>query len=226
MDKQIASHFYNSAGVVPRTDPDCEESRFAVDPILPLLSTMIEPGMRVLDLGCNAGRFVFVAEDLGAVPTGIDCAQVPLEHARMVAKRRQSSAQFVQGDYCALPFPPASFDMAMLINNVVECSYDDFDTIVRQLATILTPGGLFCVTMPDRLTQHQQHNRSLADYDPATGIRNTFHRLTDEENAEEVPYQSYFWTVFFARHICTRYMELLEDKVIRVGSHWLVFRNK
>ena len=38
--------------------------------------------MRALDLGCNAGRFTFAMEDMGAIATGIDFAEIPLRFSR------------------------------------------------------------------------------------------------------------------------------------------------
>ena len=125
MDTCTASHFYNATGVLQRNDPESKASRFAVDRFRPQLTRTLTPGMRVLDLACNAGRFVFAAEDLGATATGIDCAAVPLAHARQVSRRRGIRAQFVQGDYAALPHAPGSFDAVLFINNIVECSYDE-----------------------------------------------------------------------------------------------------
>lgn len=223
METKVASQFYNAIGVPPKCDPNCEESRFAVDPVFPQLSRTIKPGMRVLDLGCNAGRFVFVAEELGAEPVGIDCAAVPLEHARQVAEQRGSCARFVEGDYCALPFPPASFDAAMFIKNIVECSYDDIDTLLRQLQVILVPNGLLLLTMPDKFHQHQQGGWSLADYDHSTGKKERINYVTDD--GEEFQYHSYFWTVFFARYVCSRYMTLCEEEILESGGRWFLFKN-
>jgi len=222
MDIETARHFYNCSGVDPRTDPECVESRFAVDRFRPQLERTITPGLRLLDLGCNAGRFVFAAEELGAVPVGIDCATIPLAHARQVAERRGSCATFIQGDYTALSFAPASFDIALLINNIVECSYDDFAALLRQLHTILTPDGLFCLSMPDYLAQHQERGRSLLDFDPSTGKQVT---TCDFPEHGTVPYHAYFWTAAFAKHLCARYLVLQEEERLAGGYCWFVFRN-
>ena len=48
---------YNAAGVHPTTDPDNPRSQFAIDRYGDHLRKRIRPGMRALDLGCNAGRF-------------------------------------------------------------------------------------------------------------------------------------------------------------------------
>lgn len=223
MDTKIAGTFYNAVGVEPRNDPESEASSFAVERFRDQLVRTIMPGMRVLDLGCNTGRFVFAAEELGAIATGIDCATIPLAHAREVANRRKSRALFVEGDYTALPFPSASFDAVLFINNIVECSYEEADTVIRQLPDILAPGGLFCLTLPDYLAQHQIKGRDLSGFDRLTGKWDTPSELPRHG---VVPYHAYFWTAPFAKFVCSRYLALQEEEALDGGYHWLVFRNK
>ncbi len=70
---------YNAGGVHPTTDPDNPRSQFAVDRYEDHLRKLVRPGMRALDLGCNAGRFTFAMADMGAIATGIDFASVQLK---------------------------------------------------------------------------------------------------------------------------------------------------
>jgi ribosomal protein L11 methylase PrmA len=55
---------YNASGVHPTTDPDDLRSQFVVDRYRDHLRKLIQPGMRALDLGCNAGRLTFAMEDI------------------------------------------------------------------------------------------------------------------------------------------------------------------
>jgi SAM-dependent methyltransferase len=217
MDTKIASGFYNSI------EPECGEERgFVVDRVRPQLARAIKPGTRVLDLGCGAGRFTFAAEDMGAIPVGIDCASVLLAHGRRVAEQRGSCAHFVEGDYSALPFAPESFDVALLMCNIVECSYHDVDSLLAQLRVILVRDGILCFDMPDYLAQHQQNGRSLMEYDPCTGRKES---ISEIPGRGKFPVQSYFWTAAFAKHVCSRHLALHEDEPLSGGRHWLAFRN-
>ena len=85
---------YNISGVHPTTDPDNPRSQFAVDRYQNHLPKLIKPGMRALDLGCNAGRYTFAMEEMGAIATGIDFAEIPLRHAKEVAQKRKSRCQW------------------------------------------------------------------------------------------------------------------------------------
>ena len=47
-----------------------------------LLLAEAQPGERVLDLGCGAGRFLAALRDAGADPVGVEIAEAALERAR------------------------------------------------------------------------------------------------------------------------------------------------
>jgi len=73
----------------------------------------IQPGMRVLDLGCGPGDVAFVAADLvgsdGHV-VGVDRSPEALAKARLRAKQRGlAQVQFVEGDIHD-PAPGGPFD--------------------------------------------------------------------------------------------------------------------
>ncbi len=216
MDTRIASGFYNL--IEPEHG---QERRHLLERIRSQLTRAIRPGMRVLDLGCGAGRYTFAIEELGAFSVGIDCAGKLLEYARDVAHAGGSTARFVQGDYCALPFARESFDAVLLIDNLVECSYDDTDRILRQLTTILTSGGLFCVSMGDHLARHQQ-GYSLAEFDALTGKKEAAY---DPDGRGSVPYHAHFWTLPFARYVLSRHLRFREEESLSPGKHWLVYEN-
>ena len=144
---------YNAAGVHPTTDPDNPRSQFAVDRYEDHLRKLIRPGIRALDLGCNAGRFTFAMETMGAIATGIDFAEIPLRHAKKVAHRRKSHCQFNIGDMAALPYKENSFDFALLPHNIGYLPYQTLESLSVQLKRILSDNGIFVLTMQDQLVK-------------------------------------------------------------------------
>lgn len=64
------------AGVAPGTEPE----RFAVRGAW--LLARVEPGTRVLDLGCGEGAFAAALHEHGAHPVGVDVVAEPLRRAR------------------------------------------------------------------------------------------------------------------------------------------------
>lgn len=215
--------FYNMAGVHPTTDPDDPRSQFAVDRYEDQLRKLIRPGMRALDLGCNAGRFTFAMEDMGAIATGIDFAEIPLHHAKKVAEKRESRCQFNIGDMAALPYNENSFDLALLPHNIMYLSYQTLEGISTQLKRILSDNGIFVVTMHDELVKRAGEETLPDRYDVQTGLIEGSSTIPDKGTYAS-PW--YFWTVAFAKYIVEKHLLLEEVKKIEENRFMLVFRNK
>ena len=103
----------------------------------------LEPGERVLDLGCGAGTDSLVAAQMvgsdGSV-TGIDMTPEMLAKARLSAETMgAANVEFVQGEAEALPFPDASFDV--IVSNGVIDLIPDKDAVFSELFRVLRPGG-------------------------------------------------------------------------------------
>ena len=214
---------YNAAGVHPTTDPDNPKSQFAVDRYEDHLRKLIRPGMRALDLGCNAGRFTFAMEDMGAIATGIDFAEIPLLHAKKVAHRRKSRCQFNIGDMAALPYKENSFDFALLPHNIMYLSYQTLENLSAQLKRILSDNGIFVITMHDELVKRAGEESFPERYDVSTGLIG---------GSITIPHKgmyanpTYFWTVAFAKHIIEKYLLLERVEQIQENRFMLVFRNR
>jgi SAM-dependent methyltransferase len=86
--------------------------------LLPMFETILHRtaiglGIRVLDIGCGAGRFPQEAARLGAQVTGLDAAQPMLD----IAASRTPGGTFVQGEVEDLPFDDQSFDVVTGFNS-------------------------------------------------------------------------------------------------------------
>ncbi len=214
--------FYNVAGVHPTTDPDNPRSQFAVDRYEDHLRKVIKPGMRALDLGCNAGRFAFAMEDMGAIATGIDFAEIPLRHAKKVADKRKSRCQFNIGDITALPYKANSFDLALLPHNIIYLSYQTLESLSVQLKRILSDNGIFVLTMHDELVKRAGEETLPRRYDVQTGLI---------EGSSTIPEKGtyvslwYFWTVAFAKYIIEKHLPLAGVEQIEENRYVLIFRN-
>ena len=213
---------YNAAGIHPTTDPDDPRSQFAVDRYENHLRKLIRPGMRALDLGCNAGRYTFAMEDIGAIATGIDFAEIPLRHAKKVAQKRKSRCQFNIGDIAALPYRQNSFDLALLPQNNIYLSYQMLENLSVQLKRILSDKGMFVVIMHDELVKRAGEEALPARYDVQTGLIGGSRTIPDKGT---YAYPTYFWTVPFAKHIIEKSFLLERVAQIEENRFMLVFRN-
>jgi SAM-dependent methyltransferase len=103
----------------------------------------LEPGERVLDLGCGAGTDSLVAAQMvgptGHV-TGIDMTTEMLAKARgAAAELGIANVEFREGEAEQLPFPDGSFDV--VISNGVVDLIPDKDAVFAELHRVLAPGG-------------------------------------------------------------------------------------
>ena len=164
---------YNASGVHPTTDPDDPGSHCVVDRYHKHLCKLISPGMRALDLGCNAGRLTFAMEGMGAIATGIDFAEIPILHAKKIAHKRKSQCQFSIGDIAALPYKEDAFDLALLPQNIGYLSYQSVEYLSVQLKEILSDNGVFVVIMQDELVKRAGEENLPDRYNVQTGLRQT-----------------------------------------------------
>jgi arsenite methyltransferase len=103
----------------------------------------LEPGERVLDLGCGAGTDTLVAAQMvgpGGRVTGIDMTPEMLAKARAAAEEMgATNVDFVESEVEQLPFDDESFDV--VISNGVIDLIPDKDAVFSEIHRVLEPGG-------------------------------------------------------------------------------------
>lgn len=121
----------------------------------------LEPGQRVLDLGCGPGAItVGLAERVGSAGevVGVDRDAGWFETARGLATSHPH-VRFEQADAAELPFDDDSFDVAFL--HALLQHVDDPDAVVAEVRRVLRPGGRIAVGDAD-LDAFLLHPRSDA----------------------------------------------------------------
>lgn len=126
----------------------------------------LEPGERVLDLGCGAGTDLLVAAQMvgsaGHV-TGIDMTREMLTKARAGASTMGvENVDLVEGEVERLPFRDGSFDV--VISNGVVDLVPDKDAVFAELYRVLVPGGriqLADVTIQRPVSEEGRRNIDL-----------------------------------------------------------------
>lgn len=107
-------------------------------------------GRRLLDLGCNWGRWSVAASRLGYRAVGIDPSLGAVLSARRVSRQLGVAADFVVGDARFLPFAPDSFDTVFSYSVVQHFSKEDAYLTVSEIGRVLKRGGECLVQMPNR----------------------------------------------------------------------------
>jgi len=113
----------------------------------------LQPGERLLDLGCGFGRHAYEAARRGAHVVACDLASAELTEVRATlaamshaGEQYLGTCQAAQGDATCLPFPDQSFDR-INASEVLE-HVDSDESALAELARILRPGGVLAVTVP------------------------------------------------------------------------------
>lgn len=115
----------------------------------------LEPGARVLDLGCGFGRHAFAAARAGGAVVALDAATTEVRDVRATfaamveageLDARTCRAGAVQGDALHLPFVDGAFDR-VIASEVLEHIPGD-GAAMAELARVLRPGGTIAVTVP------------------------------------------------------------------------------
>jgi SAM-dependent methyltransferase len=114
----------------------------------------VGPGVRVLDVGSGSGRHSAEAAVRGARVVAVDLDAGALAEVR---PRTVTAAAWLglsgvpdpdplQGDITALPFPDGAFPR-VIASEVLEHVPDD-EAAIREIARVLSPGGVVAVTVP------------------------------------------------------------------------------
>jgi len=117
-----------------------------------ILSDVLRPGMRVLDLGCGDGR---ITQTLAGRAVGV--LAFDLSFAALVQVRAKSLAERLiglgQADARSLPFGSASIDVVIFAFNGIDALYPEEErvTALREIGRVLRPGGYFILSTQNPL---------------------------------------------------------------------------
>ena len=107
----------------------------------------VQPGERLLDIGCGSGWFGDRCQRKGVDVWALDIGRTGVAGAKA---RFPQAATYQVGDLYYLPFATASFD-AVVLSEVVE-HLENIDAAIAEARRVLRPGGRLLVSVPYRET--------------------------------------------------------------------------
>lgn len=110
----------------------------------------VQPGHRVLDVGCGTGVVAITAQRRGAKVTGLDLTPELLKRAKENAAVADADVEWHEGDAESLPFVDGAFDVVLSQFGHMFAPRPDIAT--REMLRVLKPGGLIAFsTWPPEL---------------------------------------------------------------------------
>ena len=116
-------------------------------------------GVRLLDVGCNWGRWSLAASRRGYRAIGIDPSLAAIQAAYRVSRAVSAPADFVVGDGRSLPFPDHSFDVVFSYSVLQHFSKDDARDSIREAARVTRPGGTVMIQLANLFGVRQLYNQ-------------------------------------------------------------------
>ena len=118
-------------------------------------------GKRLLDVGCNWGRWTVAAAKKGYKPIGLDPSLDAVLAARRVSKQMNVETDFVVGDARFLPFADNAFDTVFCYSVLQHFSKENARMSLDEVGRVLKKNGVTLIQMPNKygIRQYQQHRR-------------------------------------------------------------------
>jgi ubiquinone/menaquinone biosynthesis C-methylase UbiE/uncharacterized protein YbaR (Trm112 family) len=117
---------------------------------LPEIRLPSSGGERLLDIGCNWGRWTITAAQKGYRSIGIDPSFDAVLAARRIARQLGVEADFVVGDARFLPFADKCFEVVFSYGVLQHFSKPNARTTLGEMRRVLADGGKVLAQMPNK----------------------------------------------------------------------------
>lgn len=127
-----------------------------------VLTRYIEPGLRVLDVGCGPGDLSIRLSGHCHEVWGVDITPEMIEIAEKKLEDECENVFFQEADACELPFESFSFDTVMSVNALQTMT--EPEAALQEMSRVLKPGGELLLIAYCYGDSSLSDNQSLIDY--------------------------------------------------------------
>jgi SAM-dependent methyltransferase len=117
-------------------------------------------GAKLLDIGCNWGRWCIAASHNGFQAVGLDPSLAAVQAAYRVSRQLGAAPEFLTGDARSLPFPDASFDVVYSYSVLQHFSKEDARASLAEAGRVVRKGGRVLIQMANLLGVRQLYNQA------------------------------------------------------------------
>jgi SAM-dependent methyltransferase len=118
---------------------------------IPDLRLQPSKGKRLLDVGCNWGRWSIAAARKGYAVSGIDPNPLSILAARRVASQLALDIDYRSGSGEVIPYAENTFDVAFSYSVLQHLAKRRVRAAIKEISRVLRPGGVVLIQMPNWL---------------------------------------------------------------------------
>jgi ubiquinone/menaquinone biosynthesis C-methylase UbiE len=102
----------------------------------------LEPGSKVLDVGCGTGKTTATLIKMGMDVTGLDFSPSAISHCIEMFGEK---AKFTLAECDRMPFPENSFDAVVAVHVFEHLDEEQLEGTIKEISRVLIPGGVVFV---------------------------------------------------------------------------------
>ena len=126
---------------------------------LVFFQSLVQPGQRLLDVGCGGGDFVLAMTRQVVKASGIDLGSYPIEQAQEKAREEGLEAEWICGNFIEMEIEQPFDWITLLGSQLQEFPPDELQQVLEQVHKALAAGGKF-VSVVQRLNPAEREYSS------------------------------------------------------------------